>query len=506
MRTSKVVFPEEMRQRFKSFVNSRTGLYFKDYDFKDLDGVIAERMSSCGFDAVLTYYAYLTSSEKKDDELRELLNRLTINHTYFFRNEPQFKVLKEKILPEIVERKSTEKRAQSADKPIIRIWSAGCSTGEEPYTIAMIVKDVIPDTENWDIQILATDASTDVLEKARKGVYNVNSMRLVDKNYLNRYFTESPKAGNDERYKLKDEIKKMVNLSFFNLMDDDYPRLFDVIFCRNVTIYFDLETTVRVMNKMEQALDSDGYLFIGYSETLQFISDKFKMIDFEDAIFYKKSKAAEKVKRFVPPPMPVPVKIDKILEEISRAQFEAEDKEKVKPKAHSPEFEELIIQAIKAAHAKSYQDAFSLIEEAHVLEKDALEPDYIAAEIYANQSRFDQAKENLYKALDKDAMFAPAHYLLGSIYVEEGNVEEGEKSYRKALYLEKEFPLAHFSLANMYKERGRIDEALREYRNTLNILSKSKPYDIIAYSGGFNSAALSSVCKNNIERLKIADQ
>ena len=99
-----------MRLRFKNFINNRTGLYFKDYDLKDLDGIIAERMKACSFDTVLAYYACLTSSEKRDDELRELLNRLTINHTYFFRNEAQFKALKEKVLPEIVARKLSSLR------------------------------------------------------------------------------------------------------------------------------------------------------------------------------------------------------------------------------------------------------------------------------------------------------------------------------------------------------------------------------------------------------------
>ena len=101
-------FPEDISIRFKNFINNRTGLYFKDYDLKDIDNVIAQRMNACGFDTVIAYYTYLTVSEKREDELRELLNRLTINHTYFFRNEPQFKVLKEKILPEVMERKMQE--------------------------------------------------------------------------------------------------------------------------------------------------------------------------------------------------------------------------------------------------------------------------------------------------------------------------------------------------------------------------------------------------------------
>lgn len=498
----RINFPEETRLRFKNFIKDRTGLYFRDNDLKDLDAVVAARMKVCGFETVFAYYSYLTTSEKREDELRELLNRLTINHTYFFRNEPQFKVLKEKILPELIERKLKERNSAKAQKkPAIRIWSAGCSTGEEPYTAAMLIIDIIPDLENWGIEILATDASTEAIERARMGIYSMNSMRLVDDYYKSRYFTERANAVQDERFKIGDEVRRMVNFSYLNLVDEEYPKEFDIIFCRNVTIYFDLEDTVRVMNKMERSLDEDGYLFIGYSETLQFISDKFKMINLEDAIFYRKTMPAEKVEKFIPPP--ASIKIDKILEELSMAEFKAE--EKAPQKAHSAKFEETLIRAIKAVHAKDYQEALSLIEEARIMEKSAVEPDYLAAEICANQARFNEARENIRKVLDKNAMFAPAYYLLGSICAEEGNIEEGEKSYKKAIYLEEEFLLAHFSLANIYKEKGNIKEAIREYRNTLTILSKSKPYDIIAYSGGFNAAALSSVCRDNIARLKVTD-
>jgi chemotaxis protein methyltransferase CheR len=504
--------------RFKDFINNRTGLYFKDYDLKDLDGVISDRMKACSFDTILAYYTYLTSSKKTDDELRELLNRLTINHTYFFRNEPQFKALKEKILPELIERKKKMGQSPSAfarasaDRlgtvPIfsLRIWSAGCSTGEEPYTIAMIIKDIIPDIENWDIQILATDASTEALEAARKGIYNVNSVRLVDDYHKNRYFAEKAGAGPDAKYAIRDEIKRMVNFSFFNLMEEDYPKGFDILFCRNVTIYFELETTIRVIKNLAESLDDNGYLFIGYSETLQFISDKFKMINWQDAIFYLKTKTDIAHKRFVTPrPMPIELKVDAILEEISKEEFEAESKEGTKKK-RSLEFGDRIVRAMKAIHTKNYEGALSLTEEARLLEKNAPDPYYIAAEVYANQGKFKDAKDNLYAALSKDMMFAPAHHLFGSIYAEEGKTDAAEESYRRALYLENGFSIAHFSLANIYKNKNRIDDALREYRNTLSILSRSHPYDIVAYSGGFNTAALAGVCKDNIERLKTAEQ
>jgi len=368
----------------------------------------------------------------------------------------------------------------------------------------MILEDIIPDIENWDIRILATDASMEALDRAGKGVYSVNSMRLVDRAHKNRYFSEIPRAGNDARYAICDEIKRKVNFSFFNLMDEDYPKQFDIIFCRNVTIYFELENTIGVIKNMAESLNDDGYLFIGYSETLQFVSDMFKMVNLDDAIFYLKTRTGSVPKQFVPPrPEPIELKMDAIFEEISKAEFEADSRERIKKK-RSLEFEDKIVRAIKAIHSKNYDMALSLTEEASVIDREEPEAYYVAAEAYTSQGKFKDAKDNLYAALNKDTMYAPAYYLFGSLHAEEGNLDLAEESYRKALYLEKEFSLAHFSLANIYRERGSYDAALREYRNTLDVLSKLNPYDILAYGGGFNAATLASVCKDNIERLKLA--
>ncbi len=174
-------------------MTARSGLYFKDYDLRDLEKGLMCRMCERKIDSPLTYYHLLTVSEGKEEEFRELLNHLTVNHTYFFRNEPQFKTLKEKILPEVIARKRNRmigNHREADGKPSLRIWSVGCSTGEEPYSIAIVVKEAIPDSKNWDIQILATDASTSALEAARKGTYGLNAMRLVSKEQKDLYFIE----------------------------------------------------------------------------------------------------------------------------------------------------------------------------------------------------------------------------------------------------------------------------------------------------------------------------
>ena len=311
-----------------------------------------------------------------------------------------------------------------------------------------------------------------------------------------------------EKYEIQDTIKNTVNFSYLNLIDEDFPANIDIIFCRNVVIYFELKTTINVMNRLSKSLADDGYLFIGYSESLQFISDRFRMEDYESAIFYRKvieepvAAAGEPIPG-IKPPGPVIAEADRMMEELSKAEIEAGKKDGTKKYVPPKKIEELLVRIIKAVHLKKYNEALGCIKEAQAVDGSAADPDYLAAEIYANQGKFDEAKERLRSALELNTFFVPAYYLFGSIFMEEEDLEEAEKNLKKALYLDRDFVLAHFGLATIYKKKNRVKDALRGYRNALKILSGDTPGDIIAYSGGLNSATLTSVCKNNIERLKV---
>ncbi len=500
-----MIFPNELRIKFKDFVCSRGGLYFKDHDLKNLDDAIVERMKIRGMAAVASYYAFLTTSDERDDEFRELLNLLTINHTYFFRNEAHFEVLKEKVLPVLIEEK-TKMALRDGTKPKLRIWSAGCSSGEEPYTIAMVIKEVLGDLDGWEIEILATDASENALRQAQKGLYSKNAVRYVAAPYLQKYFTVKPGEYKQSFYQVSDEIKRMVSFGFFNLMEDDYPFGFDIIFCRNVVIYFELETTIKVMRKFYNALLDEGHLFIGYSESLHFMRDQFQMISSQEAIYYqKKVLGMQKVfstQQRTSVAEEETLDANSILEEISHQEALAQVAAFAKTSASLRSLEDLLFQSHKHMYLKEYAEALSLLEEAQRLDERAADPLYMQAEIFMNQGKMAEAKESLHKALSLNALFAPAHYLFGCIYFEENMLREAKESLRKALFLDQTFLLAHFYLAQVYRSETQTSEAIRAYRNSLKLLSGYEPTTIIAYSGGFNAATLMSVCRDNLERLK----
>lgn len=199
----------------------------------------------------------------------ELINRLTTNHTFFAREEAHFNFLKEVILPYVTTNYTNQKD--------VRIWSAGCSSGEEPYTIAMVIQDYFGAMKNgWDTKVLATDISGKVLSQAKNGIYTAEQLGPISESYRKRFFHRTPEGD----YRVNDEIRKEVIFRSFNLMNEYFPfkKKFHLIFCRNVMIYFDKETKQRLVSKYYNALEHGGYLFIGHSETLNGISNEFQYV------------------------------------------------------------------------------------------------------------------------------------------------------------------------------------------------------------------------------------
>lgn len=223
----------------------------------------------------MSFSQYLESIKKNDkDEIITLINKLTTNYTYFYREENHFKFLKEVFLPN--EEKTNRLKT-------LNIWSAGCSSGEEPYTLAMVIDDYFKlNAGSWKVQILATDISDNVLSKAREGVYGEESLSKIPEPYRKRYFEKT----GDGRYQVVPTIRKNVSFKVFNLMDNIADKnKYDVIFCRNVMIYFNAETKINMVNKFYEAVKPEGYLMIGHAETIQRNQSRFSYV--QPAIYKK---------------------------------------------------------------------------------------------------------------------------------------------------------------------------------------------------------------------------
>jgi chemotaxis protein methyltransferase CheR len=277
---SKYTLTDEAFRELRDIIYKTSGIFYTESKKYLLESRILRRIQALKLNSLYDYVNFIKNPANRG-ELKNLFDAITINETYFFRAEQQFESLEKIIIPELIKNKA------GTPNPTIRIWSAACSTGEEPYTIAMIVLEKIkPLNPNVQFQILGSDISNQVLEVARNGVYKEYSVRNMSELYLKKYFISK-----DGLFYLKDDVKRLVRFSNINLFDATQVRMVsncDVIFCANVLIYFDIPAKQKVVSYLYDALNVGGYLFVGYSESLHGISKAFKLVHLPKAIAYKK--------------------------------------------------------------------------------------------------------------------------------------------------------------------------------------------------------------------------
>ncbi len=281
----------------QTLIYQECGMYFDERRVHFLQDRLQRRLKATQLDSFYNYYRLLTSREGKG-ELSALLEHLTVNETSFFRNKPQLELFHKVVLEELLHKK------QGRRDWTLRMWSAGCSTGQEPYTMAMQVSDALayyylrnplpfemPNPKPlipppWRVEILASDINYTVLRAAQEGIYPENHMEPVDYTYRLRYFD---KVG--DRYAVKKQVKELVHFDFHNLKTEFLPQRNDIIFCRNVMIYFDEAEQRRLIDKFYRCLNPEGYLFVGHAESLFGLTEKFKMIHVNNGTAYQRIEA-----------------------------------------------------------------------------------------------------------------------------------------------------------------------------------------------------------------------
>lgn len=263
-------------------VYEQVGIHLAEHKKMLVKGRLSKRLRELKFKSFKEYYSYLTN-DSSGEELIMLINAISTNVTSFFREPAQWDYLEGVV-----------KEMERSGKKTLRIWSSACSSGQEPYTIAIFLYGLLKNPQNWDIKILATDISEDIIRKAMAGLYSESDIGNLPKNMLNKFFTKkrvNTKQGPQTAYEVKDFLKKLVTFRSFNLVYGNYeilPKRFDMIFCRNVMIYFDKETKNKVVRNLISKLLKDGLFFIGHSESL--VSMKDSNLKIEKPSVYKITK------------------------------------------------------------------------------------------------------------------------------------------------------------------------------------------------------------------------
>jgi chemotaxis protein methyltransferase CheR len=272
--------PEEFRL-LRDFISGYCGLYFDEASQYFLERRLQNRLVEKQLASFLDYYYLLLYGPEREEELGKVVDVLTTNETYFFREENQLKTFSEEILPEVMERRKLHRR--------IRIWSAGCSTGEEPYTLAMLVLEN-PQLADWQVEIFGSDISQRVLQTARKGVYTDSSFRATSAYHEGRYF----KKIDSNRRQIDDRVRKLVHFGHLNLLQPEQWTIlsfFDIIFCRNVMIYFNLESKKKMVDSFHHKLCDGGFVLLGHAESMMNISTAFVLRHFRHDMVYQKPEA-----------------------------------------------------------------------------------------------------------------------------------------------------------------------------------------------------------------------
>jgi len=496
------VVPKELLSRLADILRLHMGLYFPRKNWNSLKGKLFAAMRDFDFEDAGEFVQWLSSAPLTKGHIELLASHITTGETYFFREKNLFSALENRLLPDLIQAR------QAAGKQI-RIWSAGCATGEEPYSIAILLRKLIPDYSSWNISILATDINPRFLQKARGGIYSKWSFRNTPSWVVDEYFRNLE----DGLSMILPHIKQMVQFSYLNLAEDVYPSLLnntnatDMIFCRNVLMYFAPEYMQPVVDRIYRSLVNGGILIVGPVETSQVITPQFIPERYDGMVFHRKHSGTSMPYRKAPEitqnhtePRVVHFK-EMIPQKDPRTARVAE-----KTKLSIPRRKRTMQVIAKDIPEKSpYDAALNLYTHGRYLEaEDKLtnlwKADHhnpkaliLMARAHANQGNLDTALNWCEKAIDEDKLNPVSYYLRALILEEQGKDAEALESLRGVLYLDPSFALAHFSLGNLAFKQGRQDEGERHFMNTLDLLSRLKPDGVINESEGITAKRLAEI-------------
>lgn len=423
-----VVLTDEEFGQLRVLLARAAGLAFDDARRDGLAYSIAERLRATGSRDVAAYLAMVSTVAA---ERQKLLDEVTIQETHFFRNPPQVRAMRSHILPELLSHADAHGRR-------LRVWSAGCSTGEEAYSTAMMLRDLLPAKAGWDVKVVATDVSERALAAAREARYGARAVQLATPEEIARFFY----AHADGTYQVRPEICEMVELRHHNLVTEPVPfqagETVDLVLCRNVTIYFSRETTRALIQRLYASLRDGGYLFLGHSETLWQISADFRLVTLgtgdASAFAYRRPGGTPERRAALPDGRAALPDSEPRTASRRTSVWEALARPRV-----------LLPAASRPASLPVVRDALA-------------------------NGRYAEAAELAADLAAGNPMLAEAHYLRGLALVNQRQDAHALLELRKAVYLDPYAGLAHFLLAGVLARLDDAPAAAREYRAAADTL------------------------------------
>jgi chemotaxis protein methyltransferase CheR len=444
--------------RLSEFIAQNTGLHFPPERHSDLQRGFMGAAAEFGFADSAHCADWLLSASLTRPQLHTLASHLTVGETYFFRERRTFDALAQHILPELLRRRRGREQR-------LRLWSAACSTGEEPYSLAILLQQLLPDWRDWHVTILATDINPRFLQKAAAGVYGEWSFRESPSWFKDRYFTRT----RDGRFAVDPQIRNCVSFAPLNLAQDCFPSLttdtnaMDVIFCRNVLMYLTPAHAQKVVENLRSALTDDGWLAVSPAECSQALFSRYVAVNFPDSILYRKCNVEERGSTCTP------------------VQSGTAPECTVWP-LDTPQLSTPVV-AASASHTPS----------APPPTEQGPQPFSVLARALANQGKLADALTCSERWIAADKIDPAAHYLHAMVLQEMGESDAARQSLHRAVYLQPDFALAHFALGNLARADSRGSAANKHFANALHVLRGCPPDERLPESEGMTAGRLMEI-------------
>lgn len=406
-------------------------------------------------------------------EIEHLISAITVGETYFFRDEQQIRLLTHTLLPRLIKQKREQANLS------LRMWSAGCSSGEEIYTIAMLLDQLLPDLNHWSIHLLGTDINTCSLRQARSAQFSKWSMRTIPEYYKNKYFIED-----NGHYILDPKIAQMVDFQYLNLNDNTYPSILngtnaqDLILCRNVFIYFSNATIAKMMKKISASLVHEGVILLGASDPIC-IEDTDLILHHHQGLFLSRKKSSDQTEKNFFIKKQVHLELPPIIK-ITEARVN------------------------DLLERGNWQDLLNLLDDAS---SNALRPEFVLsakAKALASLGQLDKALACCEKNLALDVINKQTHFLYALILIELDQLRDAESALRKALFLDYQFVEAHYQLGLLLFKKNQIEAGLKSLNNALMVVEKNDASINVDGFPWMTYGRLAKILKAEIELFKVA--
>ncbi|GAB6038900.1 protein-glutamate O-methyltransferase CheR [Fundidesulfovibrio butyratiphilus] len=523
--------PELSKEQLTSLsvgIETQMGLHFPPARWRDMLKGIVQAAIPMGFDTVENCVRTMLAGPLSLSQIQILASELTVGETYFLREKATLDVLEHKILPELI-------RKRARKRQYLKVWSAGCSTGEEAYTLASILDRALPSRQGWNVQVLATDANVVSLEKAQAGRYREWSFRGTPQWFRERYF----RTVDSHTLEVIPRVKKLVRFAYLNLVEDPFPSLqtdtcdVDIIFCRNVLMYFRPQLVMNVVDKFRQCLEHDGWLAVSLCETSTELYRNFLSVPFSGTTLYRKTKPLQTARFFFEPELPTFLGIpggeehpglaaspaDQAIVPVSppapppaqreaRAPLDSPARPVSRRKATAaPSGLALALEAAQKSYDRAaYDRAAGELDVAlqaadHKAEDKTLlaQAKGLAARSLANLGRLETARKHCEEAVSLDPVNASLRYLLATIFLGMGNADEAKKALNGVLFLDGDHILANYSLGTIARSRGQTEQARRHFHNTLALVAPLADDHVLEDSGDMTAGQLANILRSTEE-------